>query len=98
MPEPAESWEGTYDGTYHRSSCPFFCTIQQDIVGEEDCLFLNVYTPILDKDACKAVMIWFHGGNFNHGMGDDIFYGPDFLIEQDVVLVTLNYRLGVIGK
>ncbi|KYN20565.1 PREDICTED: esterase FE4-like [Trachymyrmex cornetzi] len=97
MPEPAESWQGTYDGTYHRSSCPFFCTIQQDIVGEEDCLFLNVYTPVLDKDACKAVMVWFHGGNFNHGMGDDIFYGPDFLIEQDVVLVTLNYRLGAIG-
>ncbi|XP_012533535.1 esterase FE4 [Monomorium pharaonis] len=97
MPEPAEPWEGTYDGTYHRSSCPFFCIIEQDIVGEEDCLFLNVYTPILDKEACKAVMVWFHGGNFNHGLGDDTFYGPDFLIEQDVVLVTLNYRLGAIG-
>ncbi|KAL0125895.1 hypothetical protein PUN28_004753 [Cardiocondyla obscurior] len=71
--------------------------LEQDIVGEEDCLFLNVYTPVLDKAACKAVMVWFHGGMFNHGLGDDIFFGPDFLIEQGVVLVTLNYRLGAIG-
>lgn len=98
MPEPADNWEGTYDATYHRSSCPFFSMIEQDVVGEEDCLFLNVYSPILNKEACKAVMVWFHGGNFNHGLGDDEFYGPDFLIEQDVVVVTLNYRLGVIGK
>jgi len=98
MPEPAEPWEGTYDATYHRAACPFFCMLQQDIVGEEDCLFLNVYTPVLNKEACKAVMVWFHAGNFNHGLGDDTLFGPDFLIEQDVILVTLNYRLGVIGK
>lgn len=97
MAEPADPWEGTYDGTFHRSPCPYFCMIEQDIVGEEDCLFLNVYTPILDKMACKAVMVWFHGGNFNHGMGDDVFYGPDFLVEHDIVIVTLNYRLGAIG-
>ncbi|XP_032674579.1 esterase FE4-like [Odontomachus brunneus] len=97
MPEPAEPWEGTYDATYHRSVCPLFCMIQQDMLGEEDCLYLNVYTPVLDKDARKAVMVWFHPGNFNSGLGDDTFFGPDFLIEQDVILVTLNYRLGPIG-
>ncbi|XP_014476726.1 PREDICTED: esterase FE4-like [Dinoponera quadriceps] len=97
MPEPAEPWEGTYDATYHRSACPFFCMIQQDMIGEEDCLYLNVYTPILDKEARKAVMVWFHGGGFNTGFGDDLFFGPDFLIEHDVVVVTLNYRLGAIG-
>ncbi|EFN64812.1 Esterase FE4 [Camponotus floridanus] len=97
MPESANGWEGTYDATYHRSACPFFCMIKQDMIGEEDCLYLNVYTPVLDKDARKAVMVWFHGGGFNGGLGDDLFYGPDFLIEQDVILVTLNYRLGPIG-
>lgn len=71
--------------------------IQQDIVGNENCLYLNVYTPVLNKDARKAVMVWFHGGAFNGGFGDDKFYGPDFLIEKDVVLVTFNYRLGPIG-
>lgn len=98
MPEPAGNWEGMYDATYHRSVCPFFCMIQKDMMGEEDCLYLNVYTPVLDKDARKAVMVWFHGGFFNSGLGDDLFFGPDFLIEQDVILVTLNYRLGPIGK
>ncbi|XP_070161017.1 esterase E4 [Polyergus mexicanus] len=97
MPEPADGWEGTYDATYHRSTCPFFCMIKQDLIGEEDCLYLNVYTPVLEKDALKAVMVWFHGGAFNNGFGDDFFFGPDFLIEQDVILVTLNYRLGPIG-
>ncbi|GAB1865508.1 Esterase FE4 [Camponotus japonicus] len=97
MPESADGWEGTYDATYHRSACPFFCMIKQDMIGEEDCLYLNVYTSVLDKDARKAVMVWFHGGGFNSGLGDDLFYGPDFLIEQDVILVTLNYRLGPIG-
>ncbi|XP_020279915.1 esterase FE4-like [Pseudomyrmex gracilis] len=97
MPDPADSWEGTYDATYHRSACPFFCMIKQDMVGEEDCLYLNVYTPVLDKEARKAVMVWIHGGNFNNGFGDDLFYGPDFLVEHDVVLVTFNYRLGPIG-
>lgn len=72
--------------------------IKQDMIGDEDCLYLNVYTTALDKDARKAVMIWFHSGNFNNGFGDDSLYGPDFLIEQDVILVTLNYRLGPIGE
>lgn len=97
MPEPADNWESMYDATYHRSSCPFFSMLEQDIIGEEDCLYLNVYTSVLDKDARKAVMVWFHGGFFNSGQGDDLFFGPDFLIEQDVILVTLNYRLGPIG-
>jgi len=71
--------------------------VDQQMVGDEDCLYLNVYTPVLDKDARKAVMVWFHSGAFNAGLGDELLYGPDFLIEKDVVLVTLNYRLGPLG-
>ncbi|EZA55321.1 Venom carboxylesterase-6 [Ooceraea biroi] len=97
MPEPADNWEGTYDATYHRSSCPYFCMLEQEMKGNEDCLYINVYTSVLDKEARKAVMVWFHGGSFNGGFGDDLFYGPDFLVEKNVVLVTLNYRLGPIG-
>lgn len=98
MPEAAGAWEGMYDATYHRAPCPFFCMIRQDMVGDEDCLHLNIYTSELDKEARKAVMVWFHGGSFNGGFADDEMYGPDFLIEHDVILVTLNYRLGPIGK
>jgi len=42
-------------------------------------------------------MVWIHGGAFNVGSGDATFYGPDHIIKKDVVLVTLNYRLGVLG-
>ncbi|KAK0169506.1 hypothetical protein PV327_011530 [Microctonus hyperodae] len=42
-------------------------------------------------------MVWIHGGGFVMGSGDDDIFGPDYLIENDVVLVTINYRLGILG-
>ena len=43
-------------------------------------------------------MVWIHGGGFIHGCGNDMFFGPDYLIKHDVILVTINYRIGVLGK
>lgn len=43
------------------------------------------------------VMVWLHGGGFAMGSGNSFFYGPDYLIAEGVVLVTLNYRLGSLG-
>lgn len=43
------------------------------------------------------VMVWLHGGGFSFGSGNAFLYGPDFLVAEDVVLVTLNYRLGPLG-
>lgn len=42
-------------------------------------------------------MVWIHGGGFYEGSGDPTFYGPDYILKKDVVLVTLNYRLGALG-
>lgn len=42
-------------------------------------------------------MVYIHGGGYFEGSGNDDLHGPDFLIEEDVILVTLNYRLGVFG-
>ncbi|XP_026480236.1 venom carboxylesterase-6-like [Ctenocephalides felis] len=73
------------------------------IEGSEDCLFLNVYTPFHLKKKQKQcrkkypVMFWIHGGSFNTGSGDYNLYGPDYLVRQGVILVTFNYRLGVLG-
>lgn len=44
-----------------------------------------------------AVMFWIHGGGFTEWSGNDNLFGPDFLVENDVILVTHNYRLGVLG-
>ncbi|EFN82200.1 Esterase FE4 [Harpegnathos saltator] len=95
MPEAAEAWEGTYDATYHRSSCPLFCTIQQDMIGEEDCLYLNVYTPILDKDARMAVMVWFHGGFLN--TGDESAPGNAGLKDQVMALKWVKDNIHYFG-
>lgn len=43
-------------------------------------------------------MVWIHGGAFMVGSGNDDIYGPDYLMRKDIVLVKINYRLGVLGK
>jgi acetyl esterase/lipase len=45
----------------------------------------------------KAVMVWIHGGAFITGSATSILYGPDHLLTEDIVLVSINYRLGVLG-
>ncbi|KAM8719542.1 hypothetical protein ACLKA7_005733 [Drosophila subpalustris] len=70
------------------------------IEGAEDCLYLNVYTPQIpraNKTSLWPVMIWFHGGGWQCGSGISSFYGPDYLLEHDVVLVSANFRLGPLG-
>lgn len=70
----------------------------QEVIGDEDCLYLNVFTTDTKPLKKRAVMVWIHGGGFFMGSGNASFYGPDHIIRKDVVLVTLNYRLGVLGK
>ncbi|XP_035917686.1 uncharacterized protein LOC118514712 [Anopheles stephensi] len=68
--------------------------------GGEDCLYLNVYTtsgPSETLGMLKPVMVWIHGGGFYTGSANSDFYGPEFLLQHGVVLVTLNYRLGPLG-
>lgn len=71
--------------------------------GSEDCLHLNIYTPYLpkassDNDKLKPVMFWIHGGAFINGYGSDpTFDGGNLASRGDVVVVTINYRLGDFG-
>ena len=65
------------------------------IVGSEDCLYLNVYTKSLDVTAKKPVLVFIHGGAFIYG--DSSRMTGEYLLEQDLVLVTLQYRLGPLG-
>ena len=52
------------------------------------------------KDELRPVMVWIHGGAFiwGSGNGQDDLYGPHYLLDRDIVLVTFNYRLGPFGK
>lgn len=96
-PEPPDSWNGILDATEHRSHCPFLCFIRKKVVGSDDCLYLNVYTPDLNEAAGKPVIVFIHPGCYNSGSGNEDIYGADYLIDQDVILVTFNYRLTATG-
>jgi len=63
----------------------------------EDCLFLNVRSANIGGDALQPVMVWIHGGSHQAGAGSQSLYQANQLVEQGVVLVTINYRLGVFG-
>nr|ARM65382.1 putative antennal esterase CXE11 [Ectropis obliqua] len=101
-PEPAEPWEGERDATkssLENISCQFdFVT--KEIIGSEDCLYLNISTPKLPSSGSKLlpVMFYLHGGGFVRGNGTIIEQStPEPLVDNDVVVVTINYRLGVFG-
>ncbi|XP_065369326.1 acetylcholinesterase-like [Calliphora vicina] len=70
-----------------------------EVIGSEDCLFLNVYVPNSSKDSSKSlpVMVWIHGGGFWFGNGNSDYHLPLSLLQEDVIVVTLNYRLGALG-
>ncbi|UYV64688.1 BCHE [Cordylochernes scorpioides] len=64
----------------------------------EDCLYMNIWTPETSRKEKKAVMFWIHGGGFMFGSGNAQLYNGSMLSTLgDVVVVTFNYRLGIIG-
>jgi para-nitrobenzyl esterase len=101
-PEPPARWKGVRDATSYGAHCaqanPFPDMIFQDSGPSEDCLFLNVYTPENAKPSSKLpVMFWIHGGGYTSGSASEPRHNGDFLPTKGVVLVTINYRLGVFG-
>ncbi|XP_077279250.1 juvenile hormone esterase-like isoform X2 [Temnothorax americanus] len=96
-PVPAEPWSGDRDASKHGNIAVQLNEFTRKIEGDEDCLYLNVYTTKIESSKKRTVMVWIHGGAFYTGSGDAFFYGPDYIVQKDVVLVTLNYRLGVLG-
>jgi hypothetical protein len=99
-PVPVQSWQGVKDATKPHNICPQRDIYRRSTVieGNEDCLYLNVYTPQLNNTASRfPVMIFFHGGGWLCGGGNSLWYGPDILLDRDVILVVTNYRLGPLG-
>lgn len=98
-PEPHGSWEPKIiDALEYPPACLQVFNKHWIHGASEDCLFLNIFVPAIDDgDVKKAVMFHIHGGAFIEGSGDDVLCGPDFLVERDVILVTMNYRLGLLG-
>ncbi len=102
-PEPAAPWDGIRDATRFGPAAPQPRSPLQGLVGgqpgatDEDCLYLNVFAPA-DPAGLLPVMVWIHGGAFIGGSGSARWYdGGQFAADGAVVVVTFNYRLGVLG-
>ncbi len=102
-PQHAEGWSGVRDATRfgpgsiqsNRPMAPVLGIILPE--QSEDCLYLNVWTPGVD-DHRRPVLVWIHGGAWVIGAGSEITYDGSSLARRgDVVVVTLNYRLGIFG-
>ena len=95
-PVPSPAWEGIREAKTNGHSCPQHMYYKPDIwIGNEDCLWLNVYTRDLVVSKKRPVIVWIHGGNFVRGSASD--YEPDYILDEDIVLVTIQYRLGMFG-
>ncbi|MFE0643151.1 carboxylesterase/lipase family protein [Streptomyces sp. NPDC058877] len=103
--QPHPGWQGTRDATVFGPSAPQpYREGGDQVLGthgappfDENCLTLNVWTPGTG-DAKRPVMVWIHGGGFVSGSGSlPIYSGETFARNGDIVVVTINYRLGPLG-
>src|SRR3954452_7264278 len=104
-PQPLEPWVGVRDCTEFGPICPQFrmsgeggvnSGFEADEPMDEDCLFLNVWTPAVD-DARRPTMVFIAGGGFRSGSGSPPAYDGTAFARDGVVLVTLNYRVHALG-
>ncbi|MBX3421310.1 MAG: carboxylesterase family protein [Pirellulaceae bacterium] len=104
-PQPPESWTGVRDCFQYGSACPqrippMMSAIPQMAIGaeqDEDCLYLNVWTPAERSAEKLPVMVWIHGGGYTMGAASQPLYDGEALARKGAVLVSMNYRLGAFG-
>ena len=104
-PQPAKPWNGVRAADRFSANCmqraagggafPPYGGDRSATEMTEDCLYLNIYTAAVSATDSRPVMVWIHGGAFTSGAGA-IYQGED-LARKGVVVVTINYRLGVMG-
>ena len=112
-PQEPESWSEVFDASSFGPRCPQFRTGEGGFRGSiakaygvevppeetptesEDCLRLNVFSPDTNSKEKLPVMFWIHGGALRYGSGDP--YLPQGILSKDIVLVSINYRLGELG-
>lgn len=100
-PQPIAPWDGVRDASQFGAACiqpisrpgSIYASPLEKI--DEDCLFLNIWAP--EKAEKAAVIVWIHGGSLVTGAGHEAMYDGNTLASRDAVVVTINYRLGVLG-
>jgi len=104
-PQPVVPWAGVRDCTAFGAACPqapmpedesVFAHLGHPEPTDEDCLFLNVWTPAVDG-ARRPTIVYVHGGGYAHGSGSLRMHDGRAFVRDGVVLITLNYRLHALG-
>src|SRR5689334_4793315 len=100
-PAPAPRWPGAKDATQFGAACvqptPRGQSIYSSDLGQtsEDCLTLNIWTPA--KASKAPVFVWIHGGSLTTGSSKESLYDGARMAQRGIVVVSINYRLGVLG-
>lgn len=101
-PQPAPNWTTTRDAKQYGKTCwasglPAAALVSANATASEDCLFLNIWSGAKGAKELRPVMVWLHGGGFQFGTSGDPRGEGNNLAKKGVVVVSLNYRLGVFG-
>ncbi|XP_028163835.1 venom carboxylesterase-6-like [Ostrinia furnacalis] len=94
-PKPILSYKGEVNASDDGPACPLIAP--DDYYVDEDCLTINVYTPRSHRSKPLPVVFFIHPGGFYSMTGRSDVAGPHYLLDKDLVLVTINYRLGSLG-
>ena len=96
-PVPVQPWDGVKETKMYSPACPQPAAADPTLNMSEDCLYLNVWTPVKSADEKLPVMVFFYGGAFGKIAGSMPLYNGTALAEKGVVVVTTNYRVGALG-
>ncbi|XP_044728520.1 juvenile hormone esterase-like [Chrysoperla carnea] len=99
-PSPVRPWgNNILDATKDGPVCPqpYRVSSEMGFTASEDCLQLNVYTKTISSTSKLPVLVFLHPGAYYKYSGISYFVGPEYLLDKDIVLVTINYRLGALG-
>jgi len=103
-PRPAPSWDGTQEALDFAPVCPQIATpftpiesfTNGELEGSEDCLAADIYAPANAKGKSLPVMVWIHGGG-NVSGASQLYVGENLAANEDVIVVSVQYRLGPLG-
>lgn len=96
---PIRKWTGTIDCINYAQPCLQTDFFTKATSYNEDCLHINVFTHSINEPKVKnPVIVVIHGGGYMFASSSDMYLGPDYLIRKNIVFVTFDYRLGVLGK